>query len=83
MAITGQKYKVIHDLMLHEAANAGDEFKLAFNMNYVKRGKMDINFKDEEYGDRTALHCAAEEGKLNLIYSAKYFVVILWNDFIG
>ena len=64
MAITGQKYKVIHDLMLHEAANAGDEFKLAFNMNYVKRGKMDINFKDADYGGRTALHCAAEEGKL-------------------
>ena len=67
MAISTQRYKVIHDLMLHEAANAGDDFKLAFNMNYVKRGRMDINFKDQEFGNRTALHCAAEEGAVHFI----------------
>ena len=62
MAISQQRYKVIHDLMLHEAATAGDDFKLAFNINYVKRGRMNINFQDRDFGDRTALHCAAEEG---------------------
>lgn len=55
-------YKVIHDLMLHEAAAQGDDCKLAFNITYVKRGKMDINYRDDDFGDRTALHCAAEEG---------------------
>ena len=62
MAISAQRYRIIHDLMLHEAACAGDEFKLASNLNYVKRGKMDINFKDDEYGERTPLHCAAGMG---------------------
>ena len=63
MAISAQRYRIIHDLMLHEAACAGDDFRLATNINYVKRGKMDINFKDDEYGDRTPLHCSAGEGK--------------------
>eukprot|EP00795_Rhopilema_esculentum_P007771 gene7771-13616_t len=61
---TPVKYRVIHDLMLHEAAYAGDAFKLVINLNLLKRGNFDINFKDGDFGNRTALHCAAGEGHL-------------------
>ena len=68
------KYRVIHDLMLHEAAYAGDAFKLVINLNLLKRGSFDINFKDEDFGNRTALHCAAGEGNSHLLLNLFVFV---------
>eukprot|EP00794_Sanderia_malayensis_P004735 gene4735-5358_t len=64
MAISQQKYKVVHDLMLHEAACMGDDLKLSLHITYAKRGKFNINFKDEDFASKTALHCAAENGHL-------------------
>ena len=56
------KYKIVHDLMLHEAACIGDELKLSLHLSYVKRGRFNIDFKDKDFGNRTALHCAATDG---------------------
>lgn len=53
---------ITHDLLLHDAASIGDDRKLDDLKLFVKRGKFDINFKDEDWGGRTALHCASERG---------------------
>ncbi|XP_065061926.1 ankyrin repeat domain-containing protein 66-like isoform X1 [Rhopilema esculentum] len=55
---------ITHELLLHDAASQGDERKLDDLKVFVKRGKFDINFKDEDWGSRTALHCASERGHL-------------------
>ena len=52
----------MHELLLHDAASTGDDRKLDELRIFVKHGKFDINFKDEEWGGRTALHCASERG---------------------
>ncbi len=65
VSITQQEqnfFNDIHDLMLHEAACIGDDSKLSVNIVYTKGGKFDIDYKDGEFGDKTALHCAAENG---------------------
>ena len=56
---------ITHELLLHDAASQGDERKLDDLKVFVKRGKFDINFKDEDWGSRTALHCASERGRVN------------------
>ena len=49
------------ELVLHEAAANGDYHELE---SLVLMGKIDINFQDEEFGDRTALHWAAYKGEM-------------------
>ncbi len=63
MSISQQKYKLVHDLMLHESAWAGDDYKLTMSITLAKRGKFNINFQDEDFDGRTALHCAAATGE--------------------
>lgn len=69
--MTGRKNSSIitHELLLHDAASLGDERKLDDLNIFIKRGKFDIDFKDEDWGGRTALHCASEQGN----YSANDF----------
>eukprot|EP00794_Sanderia_malayensis_P004736 gene4736-5359_t len=53
---------ITDELSLHDAAAIGDERKIEDFKLFVKRGKFDINFQDEDWGERTALHCASERG---------------------
>ena len=55
---------ITHELLLHDAASLGDDRKLDELKLFIKRGKFDINFKDEDWGGRTALHCASERGNI-------------------
>ena len=57
---------ITHELLLHDAASQGDDRQLDELKLFVKRGKFDINFKDEDWGERTALHCASERGNFFL-----------------
>jgi hypothetical protein len=54
--------QAVFELMLHEAAANGDERRIEELQIYLKRGKILINQPDVEWGNRTALHCAAERG---------------------
>ena len=51
-----------HDLLLHEACATGDALKLEELGNSIRRGKIEVNAADEDWGDRTALHWAACKG---------------------
>ena len=50
------------ELVLHEAAVSGDSQQLE-SMLMIHR--IDIDHKDEDYGDRNALHWAASRGVSN------------------
>ena len=62
--MTGRRNSSIitHELLLHDAASLGDERKLDDLKVFIKRGKFDIDFRDEDWGGRTTLHCASEQG---------------------
>ena len=47
------------ELQLHEAASLGDNDALTF---LLKSGKFDVNQKDPEWQNRTALHWACAKG---------------------
>jgi ankyrin repeat protein len=47
------------ELVLHEAAASGNYHELE---SLLMMGRIDVNFKDAEFGDRTALHWAAARG---------------------
>ena len=66
MSISKQSYTLIHDLLLHDAASIGEERRLEELKGFLRLGKLNINSKDEDWGNRTALHCAAEGGMLNM-----------------
>ena len=46
-------------LEMHEAAATGDSDSLE---EYLRSGKFDVNLKDEEWNNRTALHWACAKG---------------------
>jgi hypothetical protein len=50
---------VMSELVLHEAAASGNYHELE---SLLMMGRIDVNFKDAEFGDRTALHWAAARG---------------------
>ena len=64
---------IVHDLSLHEAAWYGDVFTMK---NMLKRSeyKRRIDIPDLEWGNRTALHIAADRGNA-------WFFVHLWSIF--
>ena len=49
------------ELVLHETAALGDYHEL---QSLVMIGRFDVNHKDEDFGNRTALHWAASKGEL-------------------
>lgn len=51
-------------LEIHEAAASGDYDSLE---EYLKSGKFDVNLKDEEWNNRTALHWACAKGYVECI----------------
>ena len=55
-----------HDLLLHETCVVGDDMKLEELGSFIRGGKIDVNSKDEEWGDRTAMHWAALRGTTQL-----------------
>lgn len=56
------------ELVLHEAAASGDYHELE---SLLMMGRIDVNFKDAEFGDRTALHWAAAKGSSRIIDNRK------------
>ena len=54
-----------HDLLLHETCVLGDDTKLEELGSFIRGGKIDVNSRDEEWGDRVAMHWAAHRGKRN------------------
>ncbi|XP_046859705.1 ankyrin repeat domain-containing protein 66-like [Xenia sp. Carnegie-2017] len=52
------------ELVLHEAAASGDYHEL---QSLLLMGKIDVNHKDVEFGERTALHWAAAKGHASCI----------------
>lgn len=50
---------LMSELVLHEAAASGDYHEL---QSLLLMGKIDVNHKDVEFGERTALHWAAAKG---------------------
>ncbi|XP_028406330.1 ankyrin repeat domain-containing protein 66-like [Dendronephthya gigantea] len=52
------------ELVLHEAAASGDYHELE---SLLLMGRIDVNFKDAEFGDRTALHWASSRGNASCI----------------
>lgn len=64
------------DLLLHEVCALGDIVKLEELGNFVKNRKLNVNFVDDECGNRVALHWAASKGRKiighsNLFYKQK------------
>lgn len=55
-----------HDLLLHETCVLGDITKLEELESFIRGGKIDVNSRDEEWGDRAAMHWAALRGKRSL-----------------
>ena len=55
-----------HDLLLHETCVLGDITKLEELESFIRGGKIDVNSRDEEWGDRAAMHWAAHRGKRSL-----------------
>lgn len=51
-----------HDLLLHETCALGDDTKLEELGSFIRGGKIDVNSRDEEWGDRAAMHWAAHRG---------------------
>lgn len=51
-----------HDLLLHEACAVGDDMKLEELSGLIRGGKIDVSSRDEEWGERTAMHVAALRG---------------------
>lgn len=51
-----------HDLLLHETCAVGDDMKLEELGSFIRGGKIDVNSRDEEWGDRSAMHWAALRG---------------------
>ena len=43
----------------------GDDTKLEELGSFIRGGKIDVNSRDEEWGDRAAMHWAAHRGKRN------------------
>lgn len=52
-----------HDLLLHETCALGGDGKLEELGSFIRGGKIDVNSRDEEWGDRTAMHWAALRGR--------------------
>lgn len=50
------------DLLLHEVCALGDTVKLEELGNFVRKRKLDVNMRDDECGDRVAMHWAASRG---------------------
>ena len=57
-------------LELHEAASTGDYDSLE---EYIKSGKFDLNLRDAEWKNKTALHWAATKGYFIYIRYKEYF----------
>lgn len=53
-------------LEIHDAASTGDYDSLE---EYLKSGKFDVNLKDEEWNNRTALHWACAKGTHTIKYN--------------
>lgn len=51
-----------HDLLLHETCALGHDTKLEELGSFIRGGKIDVNSRDEEWGDRAAIHWAAHRG---------------------
>lgn len=68
---------ITDELSLHDAAASGDEKKLEELKIFIKRGKFEIDFKDEDWGERTALHCASERGLVFLPFPSFLHLVSL------
>jgi len=60
-------------LEIHEAAAQGDADTL---LEHLHTGKFDVNLKDNDWNDKTALHWASSKGKLITIYSDNYLQII-------
>lgn len=56
-------FNASHDLLLHETCALGDDTKLEELGSFIRGGKIDVNSRDEEWGERTAIHCAAHRGR--------------------
>ena len=56
-------FNTSHDLLLHETCAVGDDVKLEELGSFIRGGKMDVNSRDEEWGDRAAMHLAALRGR--------------------
>lgn len=55
-----------HDFLIHETCVLGDITKLEELESFIRGGKIDVNSRDEEWGDRAAMHWAAHRGKRSL-----------------
>lgn len=51
-----------HELLLHETCSIGDDTKLEELGSFIRGGKIDVNSRDEDWGDRTAMHWASLRG---------------------
>ncbi|XP_032242307.1 ankyrin repeat domain-containing protein 66 isoform X1 [Nematostella vectensis] len=65
----------LHELFLHEVCALGDAGKLEELGSFVRKSKLDVNIRDEDWKNKTALHWAAGKGharcvKLLLEYGA-------------
>lgn len=67
------------ELVLHEAAVNG-EWQTLESMLMIHR--IDIDHKDEDFGDRTALHWAASKGQLTAIPNIGISLDLYVNDLI-
>ena len=68
-----------HDLLLHETCALGDDGKLEELGSFIRGGKIDVNSRDEEWGDRTAMHWAALRGR-EFRLMPSYFNLFLYED---
>ena len=63
------------ELVLHEAA-ANGEWQTLESMLMIHR--IDVDHKDEDFGDRTALHWAASRGEISLLFRLVSRSCSLW-----
>jgi len=66
-------------LEIHDAASTGDYDSLE---EYLRSGKFDVNMKDEEWNNRTALHWACAKGMptycCDLLFTYRIFILVLF-----
>ncbi|EDO44534.1 predicted protein [Nematostella vectensis] len=59
---TGLRCGQLHELFLHEVCALGDAGKLEELGSFVRKSKLDVNIRDEDWKNKTALHWAAGKG---------------------
>ena len=52
-----------YDLLLHETCALGDDAKLEELASLIISGKIDVDSRDEEWGERTSMHWSALRGR--------------------